>query len=377
MLKLDPAVTPIGMAGLLAVAIGIGAGNFAAQSGVRPEQIASPAFADTSAAPQWAASATGRVEPVNGEIRIAGQVPGKIVEVLAKTNDKVEAGDLLARLDDQEIYAKIAAASAETGVRERERQDEPPTGLAKERQDAEDAVANAERRLSSAREMFDAALRAVHASAGSPAGAGSPASAGSPEKFADGRKSVQTAKAELEAARVALAAVRAKPEMPLETRLESSLAMARAELSAAEIALERTRIRAPASGTILNMIGKEGETAVPSPESALLIFGDLSSLRLRAEVEERDAAKVRVGQKVVIRADAFPDREFAGVVTSISQSLGTPRIATRGPRRPNDVEVVEVMVSIDGNPPLFTGMRVDAFFKPETSATAAPAAKTN
>ncbi len=365
MLKLDPAVTPIGMAGLLAVAIGIGAGNFAAQSGVRPEQIASPAFADTSAAPQWAASATGRVEPVNGEIRIAGQVPGKIVEVLAKTNDKVEAGDLLARLDDQEIYAKIAAASAETGVRERERQDEPPTGLAKERQDAEDAVANAERRLSSAREMFDAALRAVHASAGSP------------EKFADGRKSVQTAKAELEAARVALAAVRAKPEMPLETRLESSLAMARAELSAAEIALERTRIRAPASGTILNMIGKEGETAVPSPESALLIFGDLSSLRLRAEVEERDAAKVRVGQKVVIRADAFPDREFAGVVTSISQSLGTPRIATRGPRRPNDVEVVEVMVSIDGNPPLFTGMRVDAFFKPETSATAAPAAKTN
>ncbi len=365
MLKVDPAVTTIALAGLLAVAIGVGAGNFAAQSGVRPEQIATPAFADTSAAPQWAASATGRVEPVNGEIRIASQVPGKIVEVLAKTNDKVEAGDLLARLDDQEIFAKIAAATAETGVRERERQDEPPTGLAKERQDAEDALANAERGYSLAREQFDAVLRSAHAGRGTA------------EKFADGRKSVQTAKTELEAARVALAAVRAKPDMPLETRLESSLAMARAELSAAEIALERTRIRAPASGTILNMIGKEGETAVPSPESALLIFGDLSSLRLRAEVEERDAAKVRVGQKVVIRADAFPDREFTGVVTSISQSLGTPRIATRGPRRPNDVEVVEVMVSIDGNPPLFTGMRVDAFFKPETAATAAPAAKTN
>ncbi len=363
MLKVDPAVTTIGMAGLLAVAIGIGAGNFAAQSGVRPDQIAGPAFADTAAGPQWAASATGRVEPVNGEIRIASQVPGKIAEVLAKTNDKVEAGDLLARLDDQEIYAKIAAATAETGVRERERQEEPPTGLAKERQEAEDAVAAAERGVSAARELFDAALRS---------------DAGTPEKITDARKAVQAARSDLDAARVALAAVKAKPDMPLETRLESSLAMARAELSSAEIALERTRIRAPASGTILNMIGKEGETAVPSPESALLIFGDLSSLRLRAEVEERDAAKVRVGQKVVIRADAFPDREFTGAVTSISQSLGTPRIATRGPRRPNDVEVVEVMVAIDGNPPLFTGMRVDAFFKPETSATAAPAAaKTN
>lgn len=362
MLKLDPAVTTIALAGLLAVAIGIGAGNFAAQSGVRPDQIAGPAFADTAAAPQWAASATGRVEPVNGEIRIASQVPGKIAEVLAKTNDKVEVGDLLARLDDQEIYAKIAAATAETGVRERERQEEPPTGLAKERQEAEDAVATAERGLSSAREQFDAALRASRSGAGT---------------IEEGRKSVQSAKSALDAARAALAAVRVKPDMPLETRLESSLAMARAELSAAEIALERTRVRAPASGTILNMVGKEGETAVPSPESALLIFGDLSSLRLRAEVEERDAAKVRVGQKVIIRADAFPDREFTGVVTSISQSLGTPRIATRGPRRPNDVEVVEVMVAIDGNPPLFTGMRVDAFFKPETSATVAPAAKTN
>jgi HlyD family secretion protein len=57
-------------------------------------------------------------------------------------------------------------------------------------------------------------------------------------------------------------------------------------------------------------------------------------------------------------------------VTSISQSLGAPRIATRGPRRPNDVEVVEVMVSLDGNPPLFTGMRVDAFFKLDGAASA-------
>jgi HlyD family secretion protein len=164
--------------------------------------------------------------------------------------------------------------------------------------------------------------------------------------------------------------------MPLYTRLESSLALARSELSSAEIALERTRIRAPANGTVLNMIAKPGETAVPSPESSLLVFGDLSSLRLRAEVEERDAAKVRVGQKVVVKADAFPDREFTGEVTSISQSLGAPRIASRGPRRPNDVEVVEVMVSLDGNPPLFTGMRVDAFFKLDTSASAAQV-KTN
>ena len=83
----------------------------------------------------------------------------------------------------------------------------------------------------------------------------------------------------------------------------------------------------------LMCLAKVGETAVPSPDSAVVVFGDLSSLQLRAEVEERDAAKVHVGQRVVVKADAFPDKTFEGSVTSISQSLGAPRIATRGPRR--------------------------------------------
>ena len=126
------------------------------------------------------------------------------------------------------------------------------------------------------------------------------------------------------------------------------------------------------------MLARAGETAVPSPDSALVVFGDMTALRLRAEVEERDAAKVHVGQRVVVKAEAFPDKTFEGTVTSISQSLGAPRIATRGPRRPNDVEVVEVMVSLDGHPPLFTGMRVDTFFKlDEAAAASTTTTKTN
>lgn len=372
MRKINTAISTLGFAALVA---GIGAGNWTVRSAREPLSAgASPLFgtayaqAASPAAQQWAASATGRVEPKGGEVRIAAQVPGKIAEVLAATNDKVEAGDLLVRLDDTDIYARITAATAEAGVRVRERQEEPATGLALEREKAEDALAAAEREMFAARETFDAASRAALA-------AGDDKTA--IDKLAEQRKHLDAAKSGVEDARAKLASVRAKPDMPLETRLESSLAAARAELSGAEIALERTRIRAPASGTVLNMIAKAGETAVPSPDSALLIFGDLSSLRLRAEVEERDAAKVRVGQKVVVKADAFPDREFTGAVTSISQSLGAPRIATRGPRRPNDVEVLEVMVMLDGTPPLFTGMRVDVFFRFENSASAATAAKTN
>ena len=84
---------------------------------------------------------------------------------------------------------------------------------------------------------------------------------------------------------------------------------------------------------------------------------------MRAEVEEREAAKIRVGQRVVVRADAYPDRISRARVTSIAESLGSPRIVARGPRRPNDVEVLEGWSALDGLPPLLTGMRVDVFFK--------------
>ena len=40
-------------------------------------------------------------------------------------------------------------------------------------------------------------------------------------------------------------------------------------------------------------------------------------------------------------------------------AAAAPPGTSRGPRRPNDVEVLEVLISLDGTPPLLTGMRVD------------------
>jgi len=365
--KIDPAVSTILVAGALALVMGFGVDMLANRGPL--SEITGSAHADTSApVAQWAASATGRVEPKDGEVRIASEAGGKIVEVLADTNDEVKTGDLLLRLDDADYYAKIAAARAEAGVRERERAEETATGLALDRRNAQDAVAKAQNDVFAAHEGFDAAYRAEKAGKGSSSASES------------ARTNLASKRAALDSANAKLANVENNSAMPLPMRLESSLALARSDLTSAELALERTRIRAPADGTVLNVLARVGEMAVPSPDSALVVFGDMSNLRLRAEVEERDAAKVHVGQRVVVKADAFPDKTFDGTVTSISQSLGAPRIATRGPRRPNDVEVVEVMVSLDGHPPLFTGMRVDTFFKldnNQASAASANAPKTN
>lgn len=368
MLKVDPTVSTLTISGALAIAISVLVNMTAPGVAQQVAEFSSSRAqaAEVPAAPRqpWAASATGRVEPKGGEIRIDAQSPGKIVEVLAKTNDVVSKGDLLVRLDDEELFSRLVAAEAEVLVREREREEEPAAkGPQLDKRNAEDAAAAAERAGFKARLAFDEVY-----------GQWKDGKASQDDVNA-ARARLAEADAKIAAERAALARVADKSDTPLPTRLESALTIARAELAQIEQAIERTRIRAPSDGTVLNVWAKSGEIAKLAPESSLVLFGDLSGLRVRAEVEERDVVKIRVGQRIVVRADAYPDRDFEGVVTSLAPALGPPRILSRGPRRPNDVEVLEVLADLNGTPPLLTGMRVDTFFRNETTASATPEAK--
>lgn len=328
-----------------------------------PTTVAGPGTPSKSG--MWAASAPGRVEPKAGEVRIGTQVPGRVAEVLVSLNDKVVNGDLMVRLDDDEAQAKLTAAESEVAVRKRERDAETVGRLAQDRRNAEDAVASAERGLFLSRRELDRTIAARRANTGSE------------DDLVKARTAVTTAKDKLDTDRLALRKVQGSAGMPLPTRLESGLSTARAELSSVEIAIERTRIRAAGDGTVLQVSPKVGEIVAPSPELVLVVLGDLTGLRVRAEVEERDVSKVRVGQKAVIRTDAYPGREFKGTIASLGQSLAPPRLTARGPRKPTDVDALEVLIDVDAPVGLMPGMRADVFFLPEATAQVAPAVKTN
>jgi HlyD family secretion protein len=338
-------------------------------SGVHSAKTAAPGGDWTSARadgsgprPQWAASATGRIEPKDGEVRIASQVAGRIADVPVKSADRVSKGDTLVKLDDEDHWIRHAAAEAEAHVRKRERDEDPEAKGPSERRRLEDAAFDADRGLFRARMDFESVLASFRA--------------GRVNQLTvdEARGKIKTAEEKVAKERAALAQALTRG-MPLPTRLEASLAAARSDLGLAEQAIEKTRIRAPYEGTVLTVPARAGELAAPSPEAVLVTFGDVSSLKVRAEVEERDATRVKIGQRVVVRADAYPEREFEGKVTQIGSALGAPRINTRGPRRPNDVEVLEVQAALDGAPPLLTGMRVDVFFRNETTVSAAPQPK--
>ena len=367
MRKLDPTFYTVAMAALLAIAASVllnqlAGGQDSSANAQRLTGGTAHAANTSTLRPVWAASATGRVEPREGEVRIAAEIPARIVEVIAATNDRVSAGDLLVRLDSSDLTQRLIAAEAEAEVRVRERDEDtddgPVTGLALERRQAEDALYASERASFRARMAADEVYRQHRRD----------------EADADALTKAREALAEAEKKeaedRAALEKLAENANMPLPTRLESSLTIARTEVAQVINAIEKTRVRAPQDGAILNVWAKVGEMAAPSADAALLLFGDISSLRVRAEVEERDVTRIRIGQRVVVRADAFPDQEFEGVVTQVAPALGAPRITSRGPRRPTDVEVLEVLIGLDGTPPLLTGMRVDAFFRHEAAAAA-------
>lgn len=92
----------------------------------------------------------------------------------------------------------------------------------------------------------------------------------------------------------------------------------RASLREAQIRLSYTIIRAPVSGTIASVSTYKGETIAASFSApTFLTIVDLDRLEVQSYVDETDIGKVRVGQPVTIRIDAYPGRELEGVVQAI------------------------------------------------------------
>jgi HlyD family secretion protein len=307
----------------------------------------------SNGAPQkhWDATAPGRVEPASQMIRIATPIAGRIAEVVVKANDKVFAGELLVRLDDDEARARLAGAEAQVALHERARNDERRKST-EERRREEDAVADADRSVVQAQAALDKTAAAKGGAARS-------------DEIDAARATLSRAQARFRDQRDRLATSNAAG-LALPTRAEGELSAARADLTAAEAALAKTRIRAPLVGTVLQVQAKVGEMALPSLEHPLVLLGDISALRVRAELDEHDFVKVRVGQHVLVRAHAFRDREFQGRVSSIAQYVEAGRITSAEQRKLSDVDVAEVIVELTDPGPLVVGMQVDAYFSSET-----------
>lgn len=339
--------------GMAAAALAAASATVVLASALAQAQSGKTASASTASDGQlpWVAAAPGRVEPKSGQLRIGTSLVGRIAEILVQVNNKVEEGELLIRLDDDEPRARLAGAEAEAAARRRERDGQPATAGREDVRRAEDAVFSAERAVTNARFELDYAIAARRSGNASE------------QSLNEVRRRLADTRDRLQRERLSFANAQSKFGVPAPNRLESSVSAARAEVAVAEALLDKTRVRAPRAGTVLQLLAKDGEMVAPSPEAPLVIVGDMTLLRVKAEVDEADVAKIKLGQRAFIRNNAYPGREFEGKVAELAPLLAPPRIGGRGPRRSTDVEVLEVTIDLQGATPLLPGMRADAFFR--------------
>ena len=95
-----------------------------------------------------------------------------------------------------------------------------------------------------------------------------------------------------------------------------------ASVTVAEVALENTNIRAPFDGTVLTKNADVGEVVAPfaagaSSRVAVVTIADMASLQVEADVSESNITNVTIRQSVEVTLDAYPERRYRAVVDKI------------------------------------------------------------
>jgi HlyD family secretion protein len=265
---------------------------------VTPPPIASPQAPFASFVAGSGITETGR-----GNVAIGTSVAGVVREIDVHVGDRVAAGDVLFRIDDRELQARLQVAQA--GVAQAQAALEKPThrlGYLNHLQRLDPGVIS--------REMVTNA-----------------------------RDDAETARTELVSARAVAAQL--------------------------QVENDRLVVRAPTAGRVLQVNTRVGEFADSSVATKpLMLLGDDTRMYLRVDIDENDAGRVRANEpaRAFVRGDsklAIPLRfEY------IEPFLVPKTSLTGQSTERSDLRVLQVVYSFErGNLPVYLGQQVDAFIQ--------------
>jgi len=215
--------------------------------------------------------ATGVIQPI-GAVDVRSKTSGQIVEMKVQTGSQVKSGDLLVRIDPRDAQNRYNQAKAAL------------------------AAARAQESVTKAQYERNSSLS---------------------------KQGVITAP-ELESSRIAYA------------NAQSQIASAETQLELAQIAMEDVTIQAPGAGTVISTNVVPGQviassTNSPSGGTILMTLANLASVYDSTLVNESDIGKVKPGQTATITVDAYPGRQFHGVVEKIEPRATVQQSVTMFP----------------------------------------------
>jgi HlyD family secretion protein len=269
-------------------------------------------------------SSTGTINPVTTVI-VGSQLSGQVVEILADYNSEVTADQVVARLNSDQIRARLDAARAdlaqtraqklvteaqiERSNSEIERAKSIEADAKAQIERASALLADAERLVDRQTELQSRGFSATATldTARSQRDAQRAAVAQARAALAGAIAQQQTLAADLKVAQAQLASVTAQ------------IQQREAQVRQIEVDLRNTEIRSPVSGVVIQRNIELGQTVAASLQAPtlFLIADDLRRMEIAANIDEADVGRVREGQRVTFTVNAYPGRTFEGRVKQL------------------------------------------------------------
>jgi HlyD family secretion protein len=131
--------------------------------------------------------------------------------------------------------------------------------------------------------------------------------------------------------------------------------------------IAKTRVTAPIDGVVTARHVQAGEIA--GLGTAVVTITDLKRLRIEAEVDEFDTARVALGASVSITAEGYGPTKWRGTVEEIPDSVVSRRTRPADPGRPIDARVLPVKISLTEPTALKLGQRIDVEIASSSTGT--------
>ncbi|MBU4121175.1 MAG: efflux RND transporter periplasmic adaptor subunit [Proteobacteria bacterium] len=228
---------------------------------------------------------------VGAVVKIGARATGRVDKMHVKVGDRVQAGQLIARIDDRETVKNIDQQKAALQVVE--------NTLAQIKLTYPEKIREAEANFTYARLAFAREKALI-------------------QKEYTTKDALEKAESQFQAAEATLK--RLKDEFATQEKITAAtIRETRAQLEQQEIRLTYTRIYSPITGIISDVTAQEGETIVAGLQVANLVTVlDPTRLEMWIYIDETDIGRAKTGQKIEYTVDTYPERTFSGTIAKIN-----------------------------------------------------------
>jgi len=240
--------------------------------------------------------ATGTLQAVT-TVQVGSQVSGNIQWLGADFNSIVKKGQVIARLDPSLFDAQLQQVQANLA--------QSRANLTKARSDLDRArvqLNDAQQKFTRAKELASRQLLA-------------------PSELDSAKIAVDTASAGVASQQATV------------TQVQAAVTQSEASVNQSQVNREHTVIVAPIDGIVTQRNVDVGQTVAASMQAPTLfiIAADLAEMQVNANIDEADVGRIRPGQTVSFRVDAYPTDNFVGTVTQIRlQPIVVQNVTTYG-----------------------------------------------